>query len=165
MKIGIVSDTHMPARAKALPQALISGLKGVDFILHAGDWVSPDVAAMLERIAPLDGVAGNNDGEDIRRKFGRKKILSFGRYRIGLVHGDGSRKSTEQRALEAFQHEKVDVVIFGHSHVPYKRSHNGILLYNPGSATDKRRQEQYSYGIMELADEVRVQTFYYDSKL
>ncbi|EGL83809.1 hypothetical protein CathTA2_0625 [Caldalkalibacillus thermarum TA2.A1] len=72
MKIGVLSDTHVPKRAKALPAALLEGLKGLDFIIHAGDWQSLEVYDLLSRIAPVDGVAGNVDGEEIVRRFGLK---------------------------------------------------------------------------------------------
>lgn len=164
MRIGIISDTHMPTRAKQLPQALRTGLSGVDMILHAGDWTKLDVADALQQIAPVDGVAGNNDGEDIIRRFGRKKILTLAGYRIGIVHGDGFKKTTEVRAWEAFAGDKVDIILFGHSHVPFLRRHQGVLVFNPGSATDKRRQPQYSYGILTLGDTAQAQHFYYDDK-
>lgn len=164
MRIGIISDTHMPSRAKQLPQALKKGLSGVDMILHAGDWTKLDVVDALQQIAPVDGVAGNNDGEDIIRKFGRKKILTLAGYRIGMVHGDGYKKTTEVRAWEAFAGEKVDIILFGHSHVPFLREHQGVLVFNPGSPTDKRRQPRYSYGILTLGDTAKAQHFYYDDK-
>lgn len=164
MRIGIISDTHMPTRAKQLPQAVRKGLSGVDMILHAGDWTKLDVVDALEQIAPVDGVAGNNDGEDIVQKFGRKKILTLAGYRIGIVHGDGFKKTTEVRAWEAFSGDKVDIILFGHSHVPFLREHQGVLVFNPGSPTDKRRQPQYSYGILSLGDKAQAQHFYYDDK-
>lgn len=99
MRIGVISDTHMPMRAKNLPQALVNGLQGVDYILHGGDWVSLAVAEELAKIAPVDGVAGNNDGDEIIARFGRQKILTFEGYQIGMVHGDGYRKTTEERAV------------------------------------------------------------------
>ncbi|MCC3377775.1 metallophosphoesterase, partial [Cohnella sp. REN36] len=84
----------------------------------------------------------------------RKKVLTFGKYRIGLVHGDGKSKTTERRAVDAFAKEDVHIIIFGHSHIPLLRWHEGRLLFNPGSPTDKRRQPQFSYGILELGNEV-----------
>ncbi|MDF2963815.1 MAG: phosphodiesterase [Paenibacillus sp.] len=164
MRIGVVSDTHMFGRAKQLPRALTAGLQGVDQILHAGDWVEEEVVGLFERIAPIDGIAGNNDGMDIIERFGRCKILQLGGYRIGLVHGDGGRRSTLERAIEEFNGMSVHAVIFGHSHIPYHGIHNGILLFNPGSPTDKRRQPQYSYGIIKLGAAIEAEIFYYDDK-
>jgi putative phosphoesterase len=164
MRIGVISDTHLSARVLKLPDTLVAGLKGVDLILHAGDWVSEHVVDLVEQIAPCEAVAGNNDGHEIIERFGLKKIVNAGKYRIGLIHGDGFRKTTEERAREAFREEQPDIVIFGHSHVPYSQTIDGILMFNPGSPTDKRRQPQYSYGIIELGESIRAQHYYYESK-
>jgi putative phosphoesterase len=164
MRIGVISDTHLTDRAVKLPDALTEGLRGVDLILHAGDWVSSKVITLVEKMAPCEGIAGNNDGPDIIERFGRKKLLQLGGFRIGLVHGDGYRKTTEERARENFLADNPDIVIFGHSHIPYRQRIEGILMFNPGSPTDKRRQQQYSYGIIELSDEIKAWHVLYDSK-
>ncbi len=165
MKLGIVSDTHIHRKGQELPRALVKGLAGVDRILHAGDWIIPDVAAMLERIAPVDGVAGNNDGGEIIARFGRRKLLEWAGFKIGVVHGDGSWKSAEATAAQAFLHEAApDLVIFGHSHIPYMGKSGNTLLFNPGSPTDKRRQPRYSYGIVELGETIVARHYYFDDK-
>lgn len=161
MKLGVVADTHLNA-GRALPQALLDGLQGVDLILHAGDWLSLDVADQLEAIAPVDGVAGNNDGRDIVDRFGLSKVLELANYRIGIVHGDGFQSTTELRAWRTFADQNVDVIIFGHSHVPLSIVHDGVHLFNPGSPTAKRRQPQYSYGIIELKEQIKPELFYFD---
>ncbi|WP_047151060.1 metallophosphoesterase family protein [Aneurinibacillus tyrosinisolvens] len=164
MRIGVIADTHVPSRAKKLPAALVEGLQGVDLILHAGDWVTLDIVQELEKIAPVDGIAGNNDGEEIVRRFGRKKLLTLAGYQIGMVHGDGRSKTTERRAWEAFKGEGVDVIVFGHSHIPLSRMQDGVLLFNPGSPTDKRRQPKFSYGIIQLGETVKANHFFYSDK-
>ncbi|MNC15246.1 phosphodiesterase [compost metagenome] len=151
MKIGVVSDTHLSDRREIrLPRELLNGLAGVELILHAGDWLSPRVAEELERLAPVEGVAGNNDGLDIVNRFGYKRIVEATSVRIGLIHGDGYGKTTERRAFDAFEGQDVQAIVFGHSHTLYLERKAGILLFNPGSPTDKRRQPLYSYGIMEI---------------
>lgn len=153
MKIGVVSDTHLTdSRGARLPEELVLGLAGVDLILHAGDWTSPRVIGELERIAPVDGVAGNNDGPDIVNRFGYKKLVEAAGVRIGVIHGDGYAKTTERRAFDAFEGENVQMIIFGHSHIPHLEMKSGILMFNPGSPTDKRRQPLYSYGILEIRE-------------
>jgi putative phosphoesterase len=164
MKIGVIADTHMPRRAKQFPEALIKGLQGVDMILHAGDWQTIEVYEALKRIAPVDGVAGNVDGEDIVRRFGRKKILTFGGFNVGITHGDGTRKTTEKRVREVFQDHNVDLIIFGHSHIPLHKKEKDLILFNPGSPTDKRRQPQYSFGIVTIDDDISVRHLYYEHK-
>jgi putative phosphoesterase len=165
MRIGVISDTHLSARVTKLPDSLVAGLQGVDMILHAGDWVSLETVDLVEQLAPCEGVAGNNDGEEIMERFGKKKLIELGGYRIGIVHGDGIRKTTEERAREAFRQDQPHIVIFGHSHIPYLQTIEGMLMFNPGSPSDKRRQPQYSYGILELTDTIKAWHVFYDSKV
>lgn len=151
LSIGVVSDTHMPRHARALPAALREGLNGVDVIVHCGDMVDAMAIPLFEAIAPLQAVAGNNDPADLHHRFGKRKVLEFGSVRIGVVHGhDGVGRSTLARAQNAFKNQAVDAVLFGHSHIPYCETHDGVLFFNPGSPTDRRRQRQYSYGIIRI---------------
>jgi putative phosphoesterase len=165
MKIGIVSDTHLKQHIQLLPKALVLGLQGVDMILHAGDWTSLRAYEMLTEIAPCNGVAGNNDPIEIIQKFQRKKIIVVAGIRIGIVHGDGYHPATEIGAKIAFTHEKPDVVVFGHSHVPFLNRTNGTIFFNPGSPTDKRKQPQYSYGLLSIREKnIHLQHFFYADK-
>ncbi|MCX7708753.1 MAG: metallophosphatase family protein [Clostridia bacterium] len=150
MRIGVISDTHIPRKSKALPQALVEGLRGVDLILHAGDISRDYVIYELEEIAPVEAVAGNVDDDYLLDMLGRKKIISAGGIRIGLIHGDGSSGTTLQRVQKAFNGEPVHCIIFGHSHIPFSEWIEGVLYFNPGSPTDKRREANYSYGILEI---------------
>jgi uncharacterized protein len=163
MKIGLVSDTHMPRFAKALPGALKQGLiaQRVELILHMGDFTTPAVADLFAEIAPLDAVAGNNDPEQIHRRFGRRKILHLAGVRIGMIHGDGTRKTTLERAQDAFAGEALDVILFGHSHCPCCERHGELWLINPGSPTDKRRNPSYSYGVLEIENGRPTPALYY----
>ena len=150
--LGVVSDTHFPRFGRVLPRALERGLRdaGVARILHLGDMTDLLAVALFEAIAPFDAVAGNNDGAAIRERFGRRKILRVEDVRIGMVHGDGKRGTTQQRALEAFAGDDVDVVLFGHSHRPIVTRAGGVLVANPGSPTDKRFNPRYSYAILTV---------------
>ncbi len=150
--LGIVSDTHLPRFGRALPRSLIAGLRAerVERILHCGDMTDLLAVDLLAQIAPVDAVAGNNDGDDIRRRFGRKKVVTFDDVRIGLVHGDAGVHAAQRNAYEAFAGERVDVICFGHSHRPLREERNGLLLLNPGSPTDKRMNPRYSYAILRV---------------
>ncbi len=158
----------MPRFGKALPAELRDGFleSGVDLIVHCGDIVDAMAIPIFESIAPVEAVAGNNDPPELVRRFGRKKILEFGAVRIGMVHGhEGIGRSTLARAENAFGSEPVNAVLFGHSHVPYCEWHDGRLFFNPGSPTDKRRQPNYSYGILRIAgNELTAQLHFYTDK-
>ncbi len=160
MIIGVLSDTHIPKRAKALPSALLSTFQHVDHIIHAGDILSLDVIRQLEELAPVTAVAGNVDPPEMKDRFGDKKILTFGAFRIGVVHGHGKSGSTVSRALAAFQNDTVDCIVFGHSHIPYNQYHSRVLMFNPGSPTDKRRCSRFSFGIIELSDTLKAAHIY-----
>lgn len=167
MKIVVVSDTHMPRMAKALPTRLRQELDDAELIIHAGDWTSLQVYTDLSRYAKVVGVAGNNDGEAIIKKFGYQKIITCGTKRIGVVHGHlpHPKKTAQQNAAHAFSASDVDVIVFGHSHIPLLKQHDGTLLFNPGSPTAKRRQPQYSFGILTIGEElIRARHVYYDNK-
>lgn len=156
----------MPRHARILPAALREGLEGVDLIVHCGDMVASMAIPLFEAIAPLQAVAGNNDPPELHARFGKRKILEFGAVRIGVVHGhDGIGRSTLARAQNAFKNERVDAILFGHSHIPYCERHDGVLLFNPGSPTDRRRQREYSYGRIRITGtELDAQLFYYADK-
>jgi putative phosphoesterase len=163
-KIVIVSDTHIPMRAKKLPQILIDACQEADFIIHAGDWQTLDVYYEFAAYAETDGVTGNVDPWEILNRFGKSKILTFGNLRIGVVHGDGIRKTTEQRAFETFSKDEVDIIVFGHSHIPVMREVEGVLLFNPGSPTDKRTQAQYSFGLLEIGETWELKHVFFDKE-
>lgn len=167
MKIAVVSDTHMPRFAKALPLALREGFarEEVALILHLGDFTAPEVAERFAAVAPFDAVAGNNDGPELQQRFGRRKVLDVGGVRIGMTHGDGVGRTTLARALDAFAPGEVDVILFGHSHAPYCARHGDIWVVNPGSPTDKRTNPRYSWGVLELREGGVFPTLhYYDDK-
>jgi uncharacterized protein len=160
MKIGVVSDTHLPRFGRELPRALRDGLRDerVEQILHLGDMTDPMVPGLFERIAPFDGVAGNNDGRELEQRFGRRRIVEAGGKRFGLVHGDqGLARTTPERARNSFDSGDVDAILFGHSHMPLlERSPDGRLLLNPGSPTDKRAQRRYSWALIEITSDGRI---------
>jgi uncharacterized protein len=152
MKVGVVSDTHLPRFGDRLPAGLCRGLdeERVELILHLGDFTGPKIPRLLEALAPLEAVAGNNDPPALVRRFGRRKIVTLGGVRIGLVHGDGTHGTTMSRSLRSFEEDAVDVICFGHSHQPVCERRGEIWLVNPGSPTDKRTQARYSYAILEI---------------
>jgi uncharacterized protein len=150
---GVVSDTHLPRFGSTLPPALVRGLvkAQVQAILHCGDLTKRIAIELLEEIAPVIAVAGNNDGRELRKELGDRVLLEAGAARIGIVHGhSGPGRLTIDRAFRAFAGESVDAVFYGHSHIPFRTHRDGVLLFNPGSPTDKRFNPAYSYGIVRI---------------
>jgi len=157
MKVGVVSDTHIPRAARQLPADLLRGLEGVDMILHAGDLVVMEVIETLDRIAPTWAVYGNMDRHEVREFLPRTRIIPVGKWRIGLVHGHGGPARFADRMeaeFGAIGGKNVDVVVFGHTHSPCEDRRGEILRFNPGSATDRRFTRHRSYGILTLGDTV-----------
>lgn len=165
--IGLVSDTHLPRFGRALPRVLEDGLRAarVSRILHAGDFTDPLAIALFEAIAPIDGVAGNNDPGEIVARLGRRKVIEIAGVRIGLIHGDaGPSFKAHENAVAAFGAEPVGVILYGHSHKPFTERRGTTLVINPGSPTDKRTNPNYSYGILTITDgRPSVELHYYPS--
>ncbi|MDZ5713315.1 metallophosphoesterase family protein [Jeotgalibacillus haloalkalitolerans] len=164
LKIIVLSDTHMPRMAKSLPPRLLKELNTVDLILHTGDFNTIEVLHELEQFAPVLGVVGNADDEAVLKVLPEKQIVDVGSFKIGMVHGHGKGKTTEKRALEAFSDDRIDLLIYGHSHIPSFKTVNGLQVLNPGSPTDKRRQKQFSFVVLTVEDTLGVEFIYYDSK-
>ncbi|KSU86017.1 phosphodiesterase [Fictibacillus enclensis] len=164
VKIVVLSDTHMPKMAKKIPERLIADLKTADLIIHAGDWQTPDLLHQLKQYAPVEGVTGNVDGPEMRNFFNETLLLNVNQFIIGVVHGHGTKQTTEKRAIAAFNEVDVDCIIFGHSHIPKNYRRNGVLMLNPGSPTDKRREKCYSHAILTIDDEMTAEHIFYDNK-
>lgn len=146
MIVGVLSDTHVPDRARCLPPALFETFNGVDLILHAGDIACQEVLSELETLAPVVAVAGNMDPPELQARLPRRQEVVVGGYRIGLIHGHQLRGPLAQGALRAFT--GVDAVVFGHSHRPLLETRNGVLLLNPGSPTDRRRSPRCTCALL-----------------
>ena len=149
-KVGVISDTHMP-RFKSLPQAIWEHFAGVEQIIHAGDLSMLEVIDELETIAPVVAVQGNIEREEVMLKLPIKREIKIGYCRIGIIHILGDATHYVQMARHEFP--EAHVVVFGHSHTPYNAEHDGQLLFNPGSATDRRRQPTCSIGMLTIDDE------------
>ncbi len=155
-KIGVISDTHIPERGKELPAQVLEAFKGVDMIIHAGDFVGLEVLERLKEICPnVKGVWGNMDPEELRKKLPEKVVIKIGRHTIGVMHGFGAPNKLVELLSASFKHDNVDVVIFGHSHDPMNRKIGRTLFFNPGSAVDKAFSSYASCGIIEVNDQIK----------
>ena len=141
----IVSDTHLPKRAKDLPEAVWKEVDAADLVVHAGDWVDVSLLDALERRARhLVGVHGNNDHGVLRDRLPEVARVEVEGLRLGVVHETGPAQGRERRCSE--QYADLDVLVFGHSHIPWDTTTaTGLRLLNPGSPTDRRRQPFCTY--------------------
>ncbi len=161
MRIIALSDTHIPRRAKELPRTVLAALANADHIIHAGDITAPHVLDALAVYAPVTVVSGNADPSELQDALGEKRLLRLDGFVIGVYHGHGRKGTTLQRAAAAFEGEAVDAVVFGHSHNPYLAYHGGVLLLNPGSPTDKRRNAYFSYGVIKTGKTLSAHLVYF----
>ncbi|MEU9105524.1 metallophosphoesterase [Streptomyces xanthophaeus] len=154
MRLLLTSDTHVPARAARLPEALLAAVDEADAVIHAGDWTDEATLDLLESRSPrLIGVYGNNDGPALRRRLPEVARAELGGLRFAVVHETGPAAGRERRCATRFP--EVDVLVFGHSHIPWdSTAPGGLRLLNPGSPTDRRRQPHHTYLTLTVEDGV-----------
>ncbi len=150
MRIGVISDTHLSQGNCVLPDKLTAELKKCDLIVHAGDLVDICVLDDINKISKVVAVCGNMDSHNVRPKLKDKEIFSVEGKKICVMHGYGHPDALVDLVRETFLPEKPDIIIFGHSHVPKNESIDGVLFFNPGSATDTVFAPYRSYGIIEI---------------
>jgi putative phosphoesterase len=138
----VIADTHMPRRARALPEGLIPHLERADLILHAGDLMDPALLDELAEYAPVRAVRGNLDPPELPETL----EFGFGGIRVAMIHDSGRRQGRRRRLRRRFPEARV--VIFGHSHIPFLEDACGLMLLNPGSPTDRRRQLRHTFALL-----------------
>jgi putative phosphoesterase len=141
----LLADTHVPKRARALPAQVWAAVANADVVFHAGDWVTVDLLDELERRSRrLIGVYGNNDGAGLRARLPETATATLDGVRFAMVHETGPAKGREARCGALYP--DADVLVFGHSHIPWDTTApGGLRLLNPGSPTDRRRQPACTY--------------------
>ena len=153
MRIAVLSDTHAPRYWKRCPPTVAAGLDGVDLILHAGDVCLPETLDELAAFAPVQVVRGNNDGPDIAA-WGAPDVLEveLEGLQVAMLHDSGPAAGRGRRLRRRFP--TADLVVFGHSHIPWDEEHEGQRAFNPGSPTDRRRQPHGTMGELVIEDGV-----------
>ena len=154
MRVVVLSDTHAPRFWKGCPPAVAEHLVTADVILHAGDVCTPDVLDLLAGFAPVHVVLGNNDRPEVAA-WGAPETLQveLGGVQVAMIHDSGQKAGRTGRMRRRFP--TADLVVFGHSHIPFLEDEDGLMLLNPGSPTDKRRQPHYTCALLH-AEEGRV---------
>ncbi|WP_243231105.1 metallophosphoesterase [Microbacterium sp. CIAB417] len=147
----LLSDTHIPARGRALPDAVRRLADEADLIVHAGDWVVASVLDDLAQHGEVVGVYGNNDGADLRARLPLVAHRRIEGARVSVVHETGDARSRERRMDAAYP--GTDLLVFGHSHIPWDTlTPGGMRLLNPGSPTDRRRQPHHTCMTVTIDD-------------
>ncbi len=147
MKIVVLADTHTRGMKRALPFGAWPYIETADHILHAGDVVEPALLDELAAFAPVSVVFGNCDGHDVRAwGAGETLEVELDGIRIAMIHDSGLSSGRRTRMRKRFPDARV--VVFGHSHIPMNEDRDGLLLFNPGSPTWKRRAPFPSMGIL-----------------
>ncbi|GAQ60260.1 hypothetical protein SsS58_00600 [Streptomyces scabiei] len=145
VRLLLTTDTHLPKRAKALPERLLAEIAEADVVVHAGDWVDEDTLDLLQaRSRRLIAVYGNNDGPALRARLPEVAHAELTGLRLAVVHETGPAQGREARCAARFP--DTDLLVFGHSHIPWDTTTpTGLRLLNPGSPTDRRRQPHCTY--------------------
>lgn len=156
MKIVVIADTHIPERAQSLPAKLLEEIKDADLLIHAGDMVSVDFFKELKSLCKnVRVVRGNMDPPEIANKVSERDIFEVGKFKIGIMHGFGAPGRIVESLIEIFKNDKLDMIIFGHSHAALNEKYKGIIMFNPGSPTDQVFAPYLSYGIIEINDTIK----------
>jgi len=133
--VGLVSDTHIPVRARSLPNRIFEVFEKADFIVHAGDLVELSIIDELEQMAPVLAVYGNMDGSEIREKLPKLNSVKVCDWKVGVVHDPGALFGMRKMRKIAKQNS-FSVLVYGHTHAASMKWEEDILFINPGSPTD-----------------------------
>ena len=151
LRVAVLADTHAPRHWKRCPDAVARCLEGVDMILHAGDVCTAETLDELAGFAPVRAVLGNNDGPDVAGWGAPERLeLDLAGLAVAMVHDSGPKQGRAARLRRWFP--SAELVVFGHSHIPWDETADGQRAVNPGSPTDRRRQPHGTLGLLDVVD-------------
>jgi putative phosphoesterase len=151
VNLAIISDTHLPRGSRVLPEACLRRLVDADGILHAGDFMEPEVLEFLQGIGPpVHAVRGNVDSASLQARLPLTRVVEAGGARIGMIHDAGPASGRLARMRRRFG--DADAVVFGHSHIPLLETADGFAIFNPGSPTERRRSPHHTMGVATVAE-------------
>ncbi len=133
--VGLISDTHVPSRARRIPKMVFKIFENVDFIIHAGDLVKLEVIDELEQLAPVLAVHGNMDGPEVSGALPKLNSLKIYGWKIGVMH-DPNTMLGMGRMRELAKQNGFDAFVYGHTHNANIKWEGKLLYINPGSPTN-----------------------------
>jgi len=142
MRIAVLADTHVNM-LEDLSKKIIDALPTVDLIIHAGDFTDVQLLKELEGLRTVKAVQGNMDSRELKVMLPAKEIVEIENTRIGITHGSGGPGGIEERVRKVFESDRIDIIVYGHSHQSQNKVIEDVLLFNPGKATD-------SFGILTI---------------
>jgi putative phosphoesterase len=150
MRIAVLADTHVN-KLEYLPKKIIDALSTVDLIIHAGDFTDIQLLKELKQLRAVEAVHGNMDSRQLKSVLPMKGIVATEGKRIGITHGSGAPWGIEDRVRKLFESDRIDIIVYGHSHRSQNKVINDILFFNPGKAAD-------SLGIITINGEAKGET-------
>ena len=153
VKIGVFADTHIHS-LKEIPQPFLESLKGLDLVIHLGDFVCPELVDYFKSFNNFYGIAGNHDPHTIKSMLPSQDVIEVNGKRLGLMHGYWFPLFCQHRSLARFKKDKVDAILYGHTHVIRNEMVNNILFFNPGSASALWPAPWKTYGILRVGDQI-----------
>jgi uncharacterized protein len=150
--VAVISDTHLPRGARAMPEACLERLRQADLVLHGGDFVTLAFLEELRTVGPpVEGVAGNMDEPALKELLLRERVVEVEDARIGMVHVAGPRLGREARLAARFR--DCHAVVYGHTHVPQVERFQHLWILNPGSPTERRSAPFHSMLVLRIDGE------------
>ena len=152
-RIGVLSDTHYH-KFDEVPNSLLESIKKFDMIIHLGDFVSKDLVEHYKSFNNFYGIAGNHDPQSVKKMLPKTDVIEINGKRLGLLHGYWFPFFCQDRSLARFKKDKVDAILYGHTHIIRNELAKNILFFNPGSVCGRFPAMHRSYGILTVGDEI-----------
>ena len=151
MLAAVIADTHLPRGTRRLPDECLQRIRAAELLIHAGDFSTAAACDEIAAIGPeLVAVHGNVDDAALRARLPAQAVIEREGVRIGLIHDAGPARGRLARLRRAFP--EADAVVFGHSHIPLLEDKDGLMLLNPGSPTDRRRQPRHTFALLRAEE-------------
>ncbi|CAM3995008.1 metallophosphoesterase family protein [Alkalicoccus chagannorensis] len=164
MNLLLVGDTHLPKKRRFFDDEVQQEILAADHVIHTGDFTSLEAYQWFESHTSLSAVYGNADEEEVKKRLRPSLEMQAGAWKLAVMHGhEGKGKGAEEHVRRACKETDADIVIFGHSHIPYCRWHGSTLFINPGSLTDSRKVPMRSCVHLDLSVQAPVVAFRYFS--